>query len=223
MERGTAYGMTYYKGANFVAGGDSRLLLFCVQCVNKLEKKLVPCAAPLRAAATIAFLWICYHCWKLHICVPDSKVNAIMVVDVQAALGGKIVSFLPFKRIQIYSKVRMENPLLVVRKREKKCVCVSLRLDTYSIYQCTILEYSFSHLHLCTFFSKGIIDYGTTGLVISRTLGGLYFVDLVANSNNNATSVQCSIHLHLHKMHHPMEDYVLMPEMIICCILQRLR
>ena len=94
MERGTAYGMTYYKGANFVAGGDSRLLLFCVQCVNKLEKKLVPCAdAP--SSSNNSFL-VDVTIVGNYAYVTDSMVNAIMVVDVQAALDGNcVVSSIP--------------------------------------------------------------------------------------------------------------------------------
>jgi hypothetical protein len=100
------------------------------------------------------------------------------------------------------------------------CVIASRHVQYISMYYIGILFLTPPFVYC--FFLKEIIDYGTTGLVISRTLGGLYFVDQMTNSNND-TSVQCSINLHLQKMHHPMEDYVLMPEMIICCILQRLR
>jgi hypothetical protein len=89
----------------------------------------------------------------------------------------------------------MENLLRVVRKREK--VCQRLHTHTHTMY--SILQYSFSHLHCVYFFFlggcyKGIIGYGTTGLVISRTLGGLYFLDLTTTTTTTTTDTTSSLY-----------------------------
>jgi hypothetical protein len=86
-----------------------------------------------------------------------------------------------------------------VRERKSVCVIATRHVQYISMYYIGKLFLTPPFLYFFFLFSKGIIDYGTTGLVISRTLGGLYFVDQMTNSNND-TSVQCSINLHLHKI-----------------------